>query len=150
RADIYCLQEVWQTDDHSLIEDFDERLVPDLLRHLKSWLPDFDVYFRPQYRGIYGLATFVRKGIQVEAEGEKFVFKEQGFENADAVGNHARNIQYLKLGTSQKLTTIINFHGLWNGNGKGDSEDRLIQSRLIAEFIGTLKPPYLLIGDFNL
>ena len=44
----------------------------------------------------------------------------------------------------------MNFHGLWNGGGKGDSEDRLLQSGRIIEFMKTLSDPYLICGDFNL
>lgn len=46
--------------------------------------------------------------------------------------------------------TIINFHGLWNGKGKTDNEDRILQSRNIVDFIGGLKGEVVLCGDFNL
>jgi endonuclease/exonuclease/phosphatase family metal-dependent hydrolase len=149
-ADVFCLQEIWQTKDASIIEARDPRLVPDLLEHIVSYLPDFNYFFRPQYRGIYGLATFVRKTIPVLSEDELFVFKHQGYENPEAIGNHGRNIQYLTLQTPAGPLTVINFHGLWNGQGKSDSEDRLLQSRKIAEFIKGLTNPYVLAGDFNL
>lgn len=149
-ADIFCLQEIWQTDNESLIESRDARIVIDLLERIASELPEFTYFFRPQYRGIYGLATFVRKSIQVESEGELFVFKHQGFENPAAIGNHGRNIQYVSLKTATGLITIVNFHGLWNGRGKFDSEDRILQSTLIAQFLKNLKNPYVLAGDFNL
>jgi len=67
------------------------------------------------------------------------VFKEQGFENPAAIGNHARNIQYVTLKTPAGPLTIVNFHGLWNGQGKTDTEDRLSQSRKIADFLRQLK-----------
>ena len=72
-VDVFCLQEIWQTKDESLIEARDPRIVIDLLEQIASLLPDFNFFFRPQYRGIYGLATFVRKNIQIEEEGELFV-----------------------------------------------------------------------------
>lgn len=113
-------------------------------------MPDFNYFFRPQYRGIYGLATFVRKSIHVENEGEVFVFKHQGYENPIAMGNHGRNIQHLTLRTDAGPITIVNFHGLWNGQGKSDSEDRILQSQKIAQFLTTVRTPYALAGDFNL
>ena len=149
-ADVFCLQEIWQTHDVSIIEARDHRLVTDLLDQVSSWLPEFQVYFRPQYRGIYGLATLVRKGIEVHSEGELFVFKEQGFENPMAVGNHARNIQFLRLRQGRQECTVVNFHGLWNGMGKTDTEDRLLQSEKIAAFLRTVQTPFVLAGDFNL
>ena len=149
-ADVFCLQEIWQTEDESLIEARDPRIVINLLEHIASELNDFHYFFRPQYRGIYGLATFVRKNIQFQSEGELFVFKHQGYENPAAMGNHARNIQYLNLQTSIGIVTVINFHGLWNGQGKSDSDDRILQSTLIAQFLKSLPNPYVLAGDFNL
>jgi endonuclease/exonuclease/phosphatase family metal-dependent hydrolase len=68
----------------------------------------------------------------------------------DIAANHARNIQYMTIGTSGSLRTVINFHGLWTGNGKGDTEDRLLQSDNIIRFLKTLSHPYVLCGDFNL
>ena len=149
-TDIFCLQEIWQTLDRGNIEVLDERIVITLLEEIASVLPDHQIFFRPQYRNIYGLASFVKKSIKVEDEGELFVFKHQGHENPISVGNHARNIQYLNLQTPKGTITIINFHGLWNGQGKTDTPDRLEQSQKIANFISQLKTPFILTGDFNL
>lgn len=128
----------------------DERLVTNLLEEIAASLPGFRFYFRPQYRNIYGLATFVKKEISVIDEGELFVFKEQGFENPVAIGNHARNIQFVTLRTPSGPVTVINFHGLWNGLGKTDTTDRILQSQKIANFINSLNNPCVLAGDFNL
>lgn len=46
--------------------------------------------------------------------------------------------------------TVINFHGLWNGKGKGDSEDRILQTKNILDFTKKLTGEHLLCGDFNL
>jgi endonuclease/exonuclease/phosphatase family metal-dependent hydrolase len=149
-VDVFCLQEIWQAEDTSLIEVVGLPFVTNLLTQIATSLPEFQFFFRPQYRGIYGLATFVRKEIPVIEEGELFVFKDQGFENPVAVGNHARNIQHLTLRINNGLVTVVNFHGLWNGNGKTDSADRIMQSQKIAQFLNDLKNPYILAGDFNL
>jgi len=66
------------------------------------------------------------------------------------LGNHARNIQYVTLETIRGLITVINFHGLWNGQGKGDSEERLTQSENILNFVKGLSNDFILCGDFNL
>lgn len=149
-TDVFCLQEIWQTLDRGNIEVLDERIVINLLEEIASVLPDHQIFFRPQYRNIYGLASFIKKTIKVEDEGELFVFKHQGHENPISVGNHARNIQYLNLQMPKGTITIINFHGLWNGQGKTDTPDRLEQSQKIANFIKQLKNPFILTGDFNL
>lgn len=149
-TDIFCLQEIWQTQDPASAGHMDSRVVSDLLEQIAKTLPEFQFFFRPQFRGIYGLAMFVRKEIFVVGEGELFVFKEQGYENPGSPGNHARNIQHLTLRTSKGPVTVVNFHGLWNGDGKTDTADRLSQSRNIAKFLKTLKNPFVLAGDFNL
>lgn len=149
-VDIFCFQEIWQTLDRSQIEGNHPTLVTNLLEEIISCLPHHQMFFRPQYRGIYGLATFVRHGIKVLNEGDVYVFKHEGFENPVAVGNHARNIQYVTVQKNKGALTVINFHGLWNGQGKSDTPDRILQSQKIAEFIKTLNNPYVLAGDFNL
>jgi len=66
------------------------------------------------------------------------------------LGLHARNLQFVKvLGPSGPLS-VLNFHGLWNGLGKGDSNERIAQSRRILEFVGGRREPFVLCGDFNL
>ncbi len=140
KTDVFCFQEIWETENLSLIDDpkVDTRLLSNISRHL----PDHQFFFRPQYRGIYGLATFVHKRHIVEEEGELFVFKEQGYENPVAMGNHARNIQYLHLKINGKSLSIINFHGLWNGEGKTDTPDRISQSNKIVSFMRKISHPF--------
>lgn len=47
--------------------------------------------------------------------------------------------------------TLINFHGLWNGHGKLDTEDRLKQSLKVRKFLDGLNAKRsVLMGDFNL
>ena len=92
----------------------------------------------------------VKKNVEVKVEGEIFVHKHKGYIPEGDIGNHARNIQFITTEFSGLLLTVINFHGLWNGQGKGDSEDRLNQSNKIKEFIETLQGNIVMCGDFNL
>lgn len=147
-SDVFCLQEIWETDDLSLIDD--PKVDTKLLTKISSYLPDHRYYFRPQYRGIYGLATFVHEKHVVDSEGELFVFKEQGYENPAAMGNHARNIQFLNLKINAQPICVVNFHGLWNGGGKTDTPDRISQSQKIADFLTKVPSQFLIAGDFNL
>ncbi len=54
------------------------------------------------------------------------------------------------LGVPNGAFTVLNFHGLWNGRGKSDSDDRLAQSRRLVDVLHRLKAPFVLCGDFNL
>jgi endonuclease/exonuclease/phosphatase family metal-dependent hydrolase len=92
----------------------------------------------------------VKKGLDVVAEGEVFVYREKGYVPEGDVGFHARNVQYVTVATSEGNISILNFHGLWNGKGKQDDADRLLQSDRIIQFMQTLANPYVICGDFNL
>lgn len=156
-ADIICLQEVWSAPyDHLEGKEAGgtklnhERIMVYALREISELLNSHTAYFRPHLGDHYGLLTLVKKELAVLEEGDVFVYKKRGHVPPGDVGHHARNIQYMTLTTPSGPRTIINFHGLWNGQGKGDSEDRLNQSDNIVAFTRTLKNPYILCGDFNL
>ena len=71
-------------------------------------------------------STF-KNDIDIKQSGDVFVHKERGYMPEGDVGHHARNIQYAVFKLHNRPVTVINFHGLWNGKGKMDSEDRLEQ-----------------------
>ena len=78
------------------------------------------------------------------------MYKERGHVPQGDVGFHARNVEYITFETPRGNRTVMNFHGMWNGKGKGDSEDRLLQSDNIIRFMQTIQNPYIICGDFNL
>jgi endonuclease/exonuclease/phosphatase family metal-dependent hydrolase len=92
----------------------------------------------------------IRKEYSVSIEADLFVYKQKGYVSEEDAGNHARNIQYATIKTTNGPITIINFHGLWNGKGKTDTNDRIQQSKNILEFTKKLTGEYILCGDFNL
>ncbi len=153
-VEIFCLQEMWNGGNHMggkttggvVLKNIAYRLLTDISALLHSYTG----YFRPHYRDWYGLAIFIRKDLIVVDEGDTYVYKEKGWVHTDDRGNHARNIQWVTFETNVGLRTVINFHGLWNGQGKGDSEDRLLQSDNIIKFLKNLSHPSVLSGDFNL
>ncbi len=156
-VDIFCLQEIWSAP-YTHLEgvvaggkeiDHSEIMVHGL-QQISELLSEFTPYFRPHHGDHYGLLIFVRKTIQVKDEGEIFVYKHKGYKPEGDIGNHARNIQFINLVENGNSLTVINFHGLWNGKGKGDSEDRIVQSRNIGNFIMTVKNNIIFCGDFNL
>lgn len=156
-ADIFCLQEIWSAPydtldgQHAGGRPLDQSSVMVYgLQEISALLPDHQPYFRPHYLNDYGLLTLVKKGVEVTEEGDVFVYKERGHIPPGDVGHHARNIQFATFNTKNGPQTIINFHGLWNGQGKGDSADRFKQSENILAFAKTLTNPYILCGDFNL
>lgn len=160
-TDVFCLQEVWQLEEnkrevHALLKDAVvggvvlRNMMEDLFDQVGSVLPDHIGFFHPHYGDHYGLAMFVKKNLEVVSSGDVFVFKDREFVPTGDVGNHARNIEYATLRTDKGPLTVINFHGLWNGKGKTDTEDRLLQSENIIKFLKTVENPFVLCGDFNL
>lgn len=156
-TDIFCLQEIW-ADWHHEFEGTpaggsplrNDMVLAQGYQLIRETLPTHVPYFHPHFFEHYGLASFVRDGIQVAADGEVYVYLEKGHVPKDDLGRHARNIQFLTLEQPAGPMTVINFHGLWNGLGKGDTDERLEQSRRILDFTSTLDHPFVLVGDFNL
>jgi len=153
-ADFICLQEIWNGGEEMLTRksggSWLAKRVTTLLSDIKSVLPDHEVFYRPHFHDYFGLALFFKKSIKVVEEGELYIYKEKGYISADEFGNHARILQYMTVETQKGLRTVIHLHGLWNGKGKGDSEDRLEQSDRIVNFIKQLTNPFTIVGDFNL
>jgi len=156
-VDIFCLQEIW-SDAYEFLEGRkaggEDLKNSDVLVHgkqrISECLPMHSAYFRPHFMDHYGLMILVRSSLRVVEEGEVYVHKEKGFIPEGDIGLHARSIQYVTYETIDGLRTVINFHGLWNGQGKEDSPERIEQSENIALFLASLKNPYVLCGDFNL
>lgn len=156
-TDIFCLQEIW-SEAYTHLEGYkaggkeidNQEIMVHGLQEITSLLSNFIPYFRPHQGDHYGLLMLVNKNINVKVEGEVFVHKYKGYIPEGDVGKHARNIQFITTEFGDSPLTIINFHGLWNGQGKGDSEDRLNQSKKIKEFVETLTGNVVMCGDFNL
>lgn len=156
-VDIFCLQEVWADrykdyEGHKaggVVIDHDT-VMTDGLQRISAALSSHVPFFRPHFLDNYGLLMLVRAELPVLAEGELFVYKEKGHMPEGDIGTHARNIQYVTIEDNGTPLTVINFHGLWNGKGKTDTDDRLQQSKNILGFIDSLNGECVLCGDFNL
>ena len=150
--DVFCLQEVFNGGEEFLgsksgrftLDSFDHKL----LERICAVLPEHIPYFRPHFSGIFGLVTFVRKDVPVQGEGETSIYQESGYYSKENIADHARILQHVEFANPD--CAVLQVHGLWNGNGKLDSEDRLRQSERILAFTQTLTTPYVLVGDFNL
>ena len=147
-TDIFCLQEVYKdaTGKAEPHPTLDMKL--DLYEQISTVLQNTHVgYFRPAYKDYYGQAIFVKKGIPVEEEGDILIYENP---NNLKRGEHGRNAQYVRTSVNDKPVLILNVHGLWNGQGKTDTADRLEQSRRIRAFVDGRKEQIVMIGDFNL
>lgn len=146
-VDFFCLQEVYHRAPYKTSTD-DNPVCLDILDQIADYLPNHHFFFRPVVDSVYGLAIFIKKDIELLNEGEVIIY-----ENPDYTGKgprHHRNLQWVECIFQGKKYVVINTHFLWNGAGKGDSDDRLQQSKRVKDFLESLSVPKLLCGDFNL
>ncbi|MEK7101701.1 MAG: endonuclease/exonuclease/phosphatase family protein [Patescibacteria group bacterium] len=156
-TDIFCLQEIWSAaydhlDGHLAggVAIDNSKIMTRGLQEISEALPNHETFFTPLVDDNYGLLMLIHKTYRVLKRGEFFVYKQRGYISTVDVGDHARPIQYVTALLNNRPITVINFHGLWNGKDKGDSADRLEQSKKILEFMKNLRTPFILCGDFNL
>ncbi len=156
-VDVFCLQEIWSAP-YTHLEGVNagglELKNRDTMVYGKQEIADalsgHEYFFHPHHGNHYGLMMLVRKGMDILGSGDVFVYKDRGHIPEGDVGNHARNIQYVTFMHNGAQSTVINFHGLWNGKGKTDSDERILQSENIVRFIEQLNGEVVLNGDFNL
>lgn len=146
-TDIICLQEVYHNAQNKVSTD-DREVGLNILGDLHSLLPDHAAFFRPVVQNIYGVGIFVKKNIEIIGEGEVEIYNNPEYPGLGP--KHPRNLQWLKCKVQNKIYQVMNVHGLWNGMGKTDTEDRISQSQKIKAFMDTLDNPKILCGDFNL
>ncbi len=156
-ADVVCLQEVWSArylgldgasaGGRPLDQD---AIMVNGRQEIAALLDSHAEFFHPHHLNDYGLMTLVAERLNVVELGDVFVHRERGFIPEGDIGHHARNVQFVTVATDQGPVAMFNFHGLWSGRGKGDSSDRLAQSRRILDFLSSRREPFVLCGDFNL
>lgn len=156
-TDIFCLQEIWSAAYNDLagkpaggVTLEYSKILTNGVSKISEALPNFVPFFRPHVADNYGLFMLVKKQHKIVEERDLFVYKKRGYVSEEDAGNHARNIQYVTIETPVGPLSVINFHGLWNGKGKTDSEDRIQQSKNILAFTQKLNGEHILCGDFNL
>ena len=152
KVDIFCFQEIFnggQNEQAEMDENIPDKQY-DLFAKLQATLPEHDGYFQPCLGHWYGLAIFVRKNLSVNREEFRFVHGEPYIVPKDDLGYHPRIIQDLILDIAGQELHVINFHGLWNGKGKTDSEARIKQSQEILNYLSGISGNIILCGDFNL
>jgi endonuclease/exonuclease/phosphatase family metal-dependent hydrolase len=156
-VDIFCLQEVWAAPYEHLegvaaggLKIQHGNILTYGLQEISAILLDFSPYFHPSYQDNYGLLTLVRKSYEVQRSDDIWVHEHKDFIPQGDIGHHARNLQFVTITHNHDTLTVCNFHGLWNGKGKTDSDDRILQSNNIVKFIKELDGEVALCGDFNL
>lgn len=145
-VDIFCLQEVYDNAQEK-ISTCDMTLSLDIFNEIAACLPDHDGYFCPVVN-TYGLAIFIRKTFNIIQHESILIHENNAYIGRGPT--HQRLMQIMTFTNDNQILSVCNIHGLWNGKGKEDSEDRLKQSQHIKNYINQLNNPFILCGDFNL
>ncbi len=159
--DIFCFQEVFHTTTN-ITESNDART--NTLKEISDILPDHIGYFTPEQNGfnlqekvnfdlVSGNATFIRKTTPVLSNGNVFVYGSlNSMPDLTQKWNlMPRSISHIQFQSGNTLTTVFNFHGLWNNLGKMDTNSRLQQSQKINDYISKFQNSNIILcGDFNL
>jgi endonuclease/exonuclease/phosphatase family metal-dependent hydrolase len=145
--DIFCLQEVY-FNAHRTIADKKRELSLNIFSDLQKLLPDHHAIFKPAVENVYGIGMLIKNNIDIISEGEINIHQKQHYPGIGV--NHDRNLQWIECELNNKIYSILNIHGLWNGKGKKDTPERLNQSQRIRQFMDTINTPKILCGDFNL
>lgn len=144
--DIFCLQEVYSKAKTKACTN-DDPVELDILGDIEDILPHHIPYFVQTIDG-YGIGMFIKKDIDILQKGESLIHENPNYEPPGPT--HSRKLQWIEIEYNREIYTIVNLHGLWNGQGKGDTEARIIQSQNIKNFVDTAKGKKILCGDFNI
>lgn len=146
-VDIFCLQEVYHNAHRTIVHEARE-LSLNIFSDLQKLLPDHHAIFKPAVENVYGIGMLIKNTIDIIGEGEINIHQKQHYPGIGL--NHSRNLQWIECELNDQIFSILNVHGLWTGNGKGDTPERIAQSQRIRYFMDTLNTPKILCGDFNL
>jgi endonuclease/exonuclease/phosphatase family metal-dependent hydrolase len=146
-VDFFCLQEVYHRAPHKT-SGTDLPVCLNILDKIAEQLPLHHFFFRPVVANVYGLAMFIKKDIELLGEGEISIHENPSYSGIGP--KHQRNLQWVECRSQDTNFFVMNTHFLWNGEGKGDSEERIEQSKRAKRFLDSLNAPKILCGDFNL
>jgi endonuclease/exonuclease/phosphatase family metal-dependent hydrolase len=152
-TDVFCFQEVFSNHKNGPSHVSNQKADYNALQTIEKVLTDHVPYFCPiDDMGTYGIAIFVKKGIEVLDNGSIFVYQNPSFDkNNEESGDHNRKMQWVMLSTknNEKLL-VMNLHGYWT-RSKDDTPERITQSKTINSFVENHKDiKQILVGDFNL
>ena len=146
-VDFFCLQELYYNA-HRTLNNKERELSLNIFSDLKKLLPNHIAIFKPAVENVYGIGIFIKNSIDIIGEGEINIHQKQHYPGIGL--NHDRNLQWIECKDKNRIFSILNVHGLWNGKGKKDNPERIIQSQRIRQFMDTINTPKILCGDFNL
>lgn len=126
-------------------------IVPDLYERCLRELRGFQGFLSQPYSS-FGerLATFVRATHRVSEVGLTALHAPL-VQTVNGTRFRASSIAlHLLVSIGGGGLRVVNTHGLWIGGGKGDTRERIQQSRRLVKLLKSFREPTVLCGDFNL
>lgn len=149
--DIFCFQEVFNTK-YELVRPAIKDSVNNIFQLISDRLPDHQGFFCSEQDEEEGIAMFIRRSISVNKVDHIFVHRWKNAMHME-IGEDGRMLgralQYAEIHWNNQPLLIAHFHGLWNGQGKTDSPDRLEQSQKTIEFLRKFPGSKILMTDLN-
>jgi len=152
-TDIFCLQEVFDTDQTALDAFHQKEYVcGPLFKKMSDSLPDLKgafACFKDNPHDM-SLALFVREKLATKTILDFLIYQQTSSQEKGNWTLSSRKLQYVTLTNVSGNYTIVNFHGLWTGGSKTDTPERIEQSRTVKKFLDSIDGSKILCGDFNL
>lgn len=151
-TDIFCLQEVFPcaATPRKVVGNVRTKLFSDF----KRILADFNGYhIQASEVDVGGLATFVKKSLEVKKTDHISIFEspdpmiDEADERYFSMGRDLQRVEFESMG---KTFSILNFHGMWTGKGKRDTDNRITQSHRVRKVFDESEGGRILCGDLNL
>jgi endonuclease/exonuclease/phosphatase family metal-dependent hydrolase len=153
-TDIFCFQEIFSALPGAPVVSSGARMF--LFEELSALLKDFTGFFDLSSEGCdfngplaapvsYGLAVFIRHGLEVKSRNIKLIA------TTNQQIDRLVKAQIFTLVCAGMFLDVINFHGIAKPGDKLDTEERINQSKKLAEAwrsLGSMSK--ILCGDFNL
>jgi endonuclease/exonuclease/phosphatase family metal-dependent hydrolase len=152
-VDVFCLQEVYKGASEDVIKELtsNDHINSNLFETIASALPNHQGYFCPVYKDVFGIACFVKKGIEVLKTGDLVIAEgEHYLEPENPAADHARKMQWLELKNGDQTMLVCNLHGHWAPGDKSETLETELQTQRIFDVLKDFSEPKILCGDFNL
>lgn len=157
KTDIFCFQEIFHTDSDvrethgsraNLFEEL-STVFPNFTARFDSCFDNRDLEGPVDFPLSFGLATFIKNGIEVKEQGTSVMFTPSA--PSTAYRKYHRLMQYSKISRGSTTYLIVNLHGIYiKGSEKRDTPERLEQSTRILRFLSEHQDKKIVCGDFNL
>lgn len=157
-VDVLCLQEIFDSNEFLKINP---NIRSNLWTEICKIFPTYQQFFCPVMKDtdnqgtsikglLFGLGVLTKKTIEVETEGDIFVYSSRFASIHGDPKTIPVNVQYVKLKMGTKSVLICHIKGKWFPGDKLDTPERIKQSEGILNFLKKHQEPKIICGDFNL